>query len=166
MSGGALNTAQKGHDLLVRAWQKGQIGGRGGRLHLLGDGSLRPALEKLAANDPTIRFHGTVANVRQWLRATDVFVMPSRYEGLPIAAIEAVSEGLPAIFSDIAPLRELEPPFALYIPANEESSLISAMSSVVSNVPQVDTDSVLSFRERFSIEKTAFLYERLYNQYS
>ena len=88
--GASLDRAAKAHDVLVRAWKEADIGARGARLHLVGDGNLRPDLERLAGHDPSIVFHGIQAKVWQWLLAADCFVMPSRYEGLPIAGIEAL----------------------------------------------------------------------------
>lgn len=166
MGGRTLATAQKAHDLLLRAWRRGAIGRRGGRLHLLGDGPLRPALERMASDDPTIRFHGTTPEVPHWLSAADVFVMPSRHEGLPIAGIEAVGAGLPAVFSDIAPLRELEAPAALHVPVDDEAALAAALQSRVAAVPAVDAAAVAAFRARFSIDRTASLYRDVYARFA
>ncbi len=166
MGGPTLDTAQKAHDLLLRAWRRVAPGARRARLHLLGDGPLRPALERLASNDTTVRFHGTSAEVARWLCAADVFVMPSRYEGLPIAAIEAVGAGLDAVFSDIPPLRELAAPSALYVPADDEAALAAALQSRVDAVPLVDAAAVALFRARFSIDRTAAQYRDIYDRHA
>jgi glycosyltransferase involved in cell wall biosynthesis len=49
---------------------------------------------------------GAVLDVVPVLHASDVYVMPSLYEGCPIAAIEAMGAGLPVIFSDVPGLRD------------------------------------------------------------
>lgn len=55
-----------------------------------------------------IRFCGTVKDVTPLLYATDVYVMPSLYEGCPIATIEAMGAGLPCILSDVPGLRDFK----------------------------------------------------------
>ena len=46
-------------------------------------------------------------DVRPWLWATDIFVMPSREEGFSIALLEALAAELPTVASDIAPCTEI-----------------------------------------------------------
>ncbi|MGX5687385.1 glycosyltransferase family 4 protein [Arcticibacter tournemirensis] len=57
--------------------------------------------------DKYIFFLGNKVNVRDYLVASDVFVMPSRYEGLSIAAIEAMACGLPSILYNSDGLKDL-----------------------------------------------------------
>lgn len=47
-----------------------------------------------------IIFTGNVNNVNEYMQAFDIFVLPSRFEGLPIVGVEAQLAGLPCIFSD------------------------------------------------------------------
>ncbi len=53
---------------------------------------------------PKVIFTGNVPNVSDYLQAMDVFVLPSRREGLGIAAIEAQASGLPCLLSDRIPI--------------------------------------------------------------
>jgi glycosyltransferase involved in cell wall biosynthesis len=73
------------------------------RLILIGDGEDREMLEKkaeiLKVGD-SVPFTGAVDNVADYLQAIDVAAMPSRYEGLAIAAIEAQAAGLPCVTAD------------------------------------------------------------------
>ena len=48
-----------------------------------------------------------VKDVRPWLWATDIFVMPSREEGFSIALLEGLAAELPTVVSDIAPFTEI-----------------------------------------------------------
>ncbi len=72
-------------------------------LLLVGDGDLRPQIEKKIDNIE-LRDHVILAGVRTdtpaLLSAMDAFIFPSFYEGMPIAMVEAQATGLPCIVSD------------------------------------------------------------------
>jgi len=83
------------------------------RLTLVGDGVHRSELERRVRNtglDARVRFKGQIAAgapVRVELDAADLFVLPSRQEGLPRALIEAMARGLPCIGSAVGGIPEL-----------------------------------------------------------
>lgn len=93
---------QKGLDLLLPALAASLHAGRRFELRLFGDGPLRASLEAQAAElglSENVRFMGPVAEgeVRAALAAGDVFVLPSRYEGMSNSALEAMEAGLPVL---------------------------------------------------------------------
>lgn len=60
-------------------------------------------LKKIIDADQSIRnvvFVGAVTNVQDYLSAMDIFILPSRFEGLPMCALEAQVNGLYTIVSD------------------------------------------------------------------
>lgn len=73
------------------------------RLLLLGEGEDRPLLEakirELELENQVI-LTGNVPDVGDYLSAMDVFLLPSLYEGMPLAVLEAMANGLPCIVSD------------------------------------------------------------------
>lgn len=73
-------------------------------LLLVGDGALRPSIEKACAAQGIAQrttFVGVSSRVPELMRcAMDVFVMPSLHEGLPLALLEAQAAGLPCLVSD------------------------------------------------------------------
>lgn len=76
------------------------------RLLLVGAGDEFDQIKKTAVRDNLIKqivFAGSVQNVEDYLQAMDVFIFPSLYEGLGIAAIEAQCAGLPVVASDTIP---------------------------------------------------------------
>lgn len=79
-------------------------------LLLVGEGEDRAQLEeqseRLGIRDTTI-FCGTCREVERLYWAMDVFVLPSRFEGLPVTGVEAQAAGLPCLFSDVV-TRECE----------------------------------------------------------
>lgn len=77
-------------------------------LLLLGDGTLRSELEnRYSTCVDRVRFVGRVANVHEYLQASDGFVSASLAEGLPNAVLEALACGLPCFLSDIPEHREI-----------------------------------------------------------
>jgi glycosyltransferase involved in cell wall biosynthesis len=82
------------------------------RLRMVGDGPQRTAIEeKVAALDlkDRIEMHGwvTPGEVRRMLRASDLLVMPSRSEGLPVVGIEALAQGVAIAATAAGGLAEL-----------------------------------------------------------
>lgn len=95
-------SAPKNHEFLLRLFAKLLVKKPHARLMLVGEGELRESLEKttdrLGIRDKVI-FVGFVRNTQDYLSAMDVFVLPSLYEGYPIALVEAQAMGLPCVAS-------------------------------------------------------------------
>lgn len=75
------------------------------QLILVGEGRLREQLEtRAAALDlaPRVTFLGARSDVADILRALDVYAMPSLWEGLSLAMLEAMAAGLPLVMSDVS----------------------------------------------------------------
>lgn len=72
-------------------------------LMFVGDGENRREIEAYAKKNNVYEkciFYGNSSNVASLLDAMDIFIMPSRFEGLPVSAVEAQASGLPCVFSD------------------------------------------------------------------
>jgi phosphatidylinositol alpha-1,6-mannosyltransferase len=122
VSVGSLAQLYKGIDTLVAATARLVSAGLPVHLTHIGDGRFRDQLEQLAARlgiTENVTFAGTLPAgdlVRQRLDAADLFVMPSRTEGLPRALVEAMAWGLPAIGSTAGGIPELLSPDDLVAP--------------------------------------------------
>lgn len=95
---------QKGQDVLLRAWPAVRRAVPGAWLVLVGDGPDREALAALSG--PGVRFVGSVDDTAPWLRAADVVALPSRWEGMPLAVLEALAAGRSVVASDVAGVAE------------------------------------------------------------
>ena len=93
----------KNHLFLLELFRKVRDKKENARLLLVGDGELRPQIEEkireLKLTDSVI-LTGSQSNVSDYLQAMDVFVFPSRWEGLPVTVVEAQAAGLPCLMSD------------------------------------------------------------------
>lgn len=95
---------KKGHAVLLRAWPDVISRRSDARLVLVGDGPLRDELHEAANHSgvrETIRFLGNRADVPAILRASNVFVLPSLWEGFGIAVVEAMAAGVPVVASRV-----------------------------------------------------------------
>jgi glycosyltransferase involved in cell wall biosynthesis len=95
---------EKGLDVLIAAWPMVQRSHPGCRLILVGEGPMRRMLEEQAGAlgvREVIEFRGAVADVTETLREADLYVLPSREEGMSIALLEAMALGMPVVASDI-----------------------------------------------------------------
>lgn len=105
---------QKGQDLMVDAWPLVLERMPGARLALVGDGPDREALAARIAADPrlagSVLLPGGTEDALSWYRAADLLVVPSRWEGMALAPLEAMSCGLPVVGFEVAGVRESIPP--------------------------------------------------------
>lgn len=99
---------EKGLDTLIHAWPLVRRRYLNARLLLIGDGperaSLAVGIRKLGLTlgpGQAVDFPGTVADVTAKLRDADLFILPSREEGMSIALLEAMALGVPLVASAI-----------------------------------------------------------------
>ncbi|MFE0425080.1 glycosyltransferase, partial [Streptomyces sp. NPDC058953] len=108
--------------------------GPGARLFLVGDGPDRARLTRLAP--PGVRFAGAIRDIRPWLRAADVVVLPSRWEGMALAPLEAMACGRPVVVTDVSGARESLPPgheaHAL-VPPEDPEALADALGALLAD---------------------------------
>jgi glycosyltransferase involved in cell wall biosynthesis len=95
--------AQKGYDLLLPALAALRRAHPNAHLTIFGEGPDRPALTRLVEHlglGEHVTFRGFTADVLPSVRAADLFVLCSRYEGFPNAALEALACGTPVVLTD------------------------------------------------------------------
>ena len=105
-------TPNKGHAELLDNLATLKSEGHKFYAHILGIGPEESALRRQSAalgleND--ISWHGLQADVYAFLRRADVFVLPSREEGLPNTLLEAMSQGLIPVARDVGGVKEIWP---------------------------------------------------------
>lgn len=128
---GSLAQEYKGLDILLEAISQLVSAGLDVRLAVMGDGIFRAKYESQASRlDLTdrVRFCGNVPAeaVLAQFRSSDLFIMPSRTEGLPRAMIEAMAQGLPCIGSRVGGIPELLDEAAL-VPVDDASALAACI---------------------------------------
>ncbi|MDN0196924.1 glycosyltransferase family 4 protein [Streptomyces sp. S.PNR 29] len=123
---------QKGQDVLLRAWEDIVCKVPDARLVLVGDG---PDHDRLRAAAPeSVLFAGAVTDASPWYQAADVVVLPSRWEGMALAPLEAMACGRPVVVTDVDGARESLPPvFAArcLVPPEDPAVLAAAVTELL-----------------------------------
>ncbi|WP_046919899.1 glycosyltransferase family 4 protein, partial [Streptomyces stelliscabiei] len=120
---------QKGQDVLLAAWDAVLRQVPGARLVLVGDG---PEGERLRALAPeSVLFAGGVTDAVPWYQAADLVVLPSRWEGMALAPLEAMACGRPVVLSDVDGARESLPPGQEPVPVEDPAALAGAVARLL-----------------------------------
>lgn len=93
---------QKNHEYLLRVFKRVHEKNKDAVLLLIGDGELFESVKRQARElglEDCVRFTGITDNTAAYMQAMDVFVLPSRYEGLPVVCVEAQAAGLECVLS-------------------------------------------------------------------
>ena len=115
---------QKNHDYLLEAFRAIRARVPNAKLLMVGEGVLFDAAREkavsLGVQDDAI-FYGASYDVAGLMQAMDLFLLPSRFEGLPVSGVEAQAAGLPVIFSDAITRQARLTEHAWFLPADERS---------------------------------------------
>ncbi len=123
-------------DVLVAAWQRVVRSGRDARLWLVGEGPEHEALERQIQDlglTGKVSLVGAFDCVEDLLFAADLFVLPSREEGLSQALLEAMAAGLPVVVSDIPGNRRAvdDGVHGLVVPVDDAAALADAVERLM-----------------------------------
>jgi glycosyltransferase involved in cell wall biosynthesis len=161
---------QKDHDLLMRAFYSIVHEVPCARLVLVGDGPLRPDIEKQAKAlgiDDKVTFLGVRKDIPQILADCDCFVLPSLWELHPITILEAMRAGLPVIASDVGGVADTvaDGVSGFLVKAGDEQSLTKAMIRLASEPElgrRMGTEGFRMVKEQFSNSLVAQKIESAY----
>ena len=115
---------QKDQDTLIRAVSR--LPKELFELWLVGDGTRRHDLESLTEGlgmKDNVRFLGVRMDVPNILKAADVVVMSSHWEGLSLSNIEGMSVGKPFVASDVNGLKEVTEGYGILFPHGDADAL-------------------------------------------
>jgi glycosyltransferase involved in cell wall biosynthesis len=138
--------------------------------HIAGEGELRAELQQLCQElglEAKVRFLGYVEAIPELLAATDIFLMPSKWEGFGLAAVEAMNASLPLVVTNVAGLREVVnnvTPCALLVDPEDPEAIATAVRQLLlSPVLRLQLGKN-AFRQaaKFSVDQMVEYYLNLY----
>ncbi|MDP2604871.1 MAG: glycosyltransferase family 4 protein [Deltaproteobacteria bacterium] len=161
---------RKGHRYLLEA--AARLKGRGHRIRYLiaGDGPARRELDervKALSLVDEVRFCGFVSDAPAFLSQIDIFVLPSLYEGLGVAVLEAMAAGKPVIASRVGGLPELvaDGETGLLVAPKNVEGLVAAIARLADDkslAREMGRKGAARARASFSLENMAAQNEAYY----
>lgn len=158
----ARHEFQKGLDIIVEAISKIDNAKQHLQLILVGrEGKLTASIKaKIESHglENCVILLGHRTDVNRLLSSADVFVFPSRFEGLPGAIIEAEAAGLPIVCSDIPSHHEVakEGANAIFFPVDDVDALRAAMTTILHDHQkrkEMSVHSLAIFNDRYLIDQ-------------
>lgn len=141
------------------------------RIVIIGEGPERPKLEELITTlglENTVILKGEIAKASTYLKAFDLFVLPSRKEGFPYVLLEAMQAGLPILATDVGGNSEaLGAGCGMIVPSDSPSHLTTAIRELMANkdLREKLANQALSQSKIYSLERmleqTAEVYSML-----
>ncbi|MDY6913650.1 MAG: glycosyltransferase [Planctomycetota bacterium] len=163
---------QKGTDVLLAAMEQLTARKWGGKLVLAGDGPERRIVENFIAHTDCgkkVRLLGFVDDVQGLLSAADIFVMPSRWEGWPLALAEAMAAQLPIVASDAPGICDVlvDGQTGLMVLPEDAAALAKAIERLAGDAELRTRLAQAARREvvqKHSIEKNIARHEEIYEE--
>ncbi|MFE9256173.1 glycosyltransferase family 4 protein [Streptomyces sp. NPDC006879] len=159
---------QKGQDVLLRAWPEVTAVTPTARLVLVGDGPDRAQLQATAPSG--VLFAGSTQDIRPWLQAADLVVLPSRWEGMALAPLEAMACGRPVVVTDVSGARESLPPgqaAQCLVPPENPTALAKALGGLLTEPGALEAGGRLAHehaRTAFDVRRTTAEVTGLYQE--
>lgn len=158
---------QKGFDILIKAMAN--LKDRNIECYIAGDGELRDVLEsnikQLNLQNKT-RLVGSISNIPDFLKKIDIFILPSRWEGLGIAILEAGLSGLPVIASNVDGIKEIiNNRNGLLFKVGDVDDLTDKINKLVNNKTKrkkLGARLQQEVKEKFDLKKIVKQYEDFY----
>lgn len=157
---------EKDQDTLIKAFQNLP---HDYHLLLVGDGVRRPECEELAKQmgvAARVHFLGLRTDVPNVLKAVDVVVMSSHFEGLSLSNVEGMASGNPFVASDVDGIREVTKDYGVLFPHGDSKALAEIVQKLCTDKEYAD-EIAAKCKERamqYDIQKMTEGYNRLYHE--
>lgn len=163
---------EKGQSTLIQAASSLVARGRDFHLVLLGDGNLLARLQeqcKRLGLEKKVHFAGQQEDVAVWLSYFDLFTLPSKWEGISMALLEAMASGLPVVATNVGGtpevVRDGQTGF-LTLPGDPQA-LAFAIERLLSDPDlrrRMGAAGRWRVKQHFTIERTLQQLEKLYHE--
>lgn len=164
-------TYQKNHKMLIEAFHLAKKKIKSMRLLIVGEGELRDELEKQVESkklNNSIYFLGERNDIPEILNNTDIFVLSSDFEGLPLSLLEAMASGLPIIATRVGGVPDIitHSRNGLLVEKNDVEGLAEAIVNLTNNKSlrvKIGMNNIEDSK-KYDVETMVNKYEELYRK--
>ena len=157
----------KNHRLLLEAFAKAHKLSQSLMLSLAGDGPLLEGCKAYAKElgiESRVSFLGNVEDVSSLLKGSDVFVLSSNSEALPISILEAMAHGLPIVSTRVGGVPDIVNENGILVPKGDADALCDAILEMARSSGLRQKCGEFSYQrvQEFGVENIVEKYQKLY----
>ena len=152
---GRFTPLHTGIDLLIEAFHIFAQKNHDWQLDIVGGGEQKETFLKIINRyqlEDRITIHPFTNKIQDFYSNAQVYVLSSRWEGMPLVLVEAMSHGLPIITSDLPVCQEILDDFGMYFP----NSNIEGLAQRLEDATRIDwkskSEEALKIAQRFDVE--------------
>ena len=152
---GRFTPLHKGIDLLIEAFHIFAQKNHDWQLDIVGGGEQKETFLKIINRyqlEDRITIHPFTNKIQDFYSNAQVYVLSSRWEGMPLVLVEAMSHGLPIITSDLPVCQEILDDFGMYFP----NSNIEGLAQRLEDATRIDwkskSEEAIKIAQRFDVE--------------
>ncbi len=152
---GRFSSRHKGFDLLIEAFNIFAKKNKEWTLDIVGEGEEEPLYRKMIEDyhlENRVLIHPFTNNIQSYYSKAQIYVLSSRWEGMPLVLMEAMSHGLPIVSSDLPICKEIMGGFALYF----ENGNVEQLSECLKEATDIDwnekSKEALDIAKRFDVQ--------------
>lgn len=164
---GRFSPQHKGFDLLIQAFALFAKNNNEWTLDIVGEGEEESSYRNLITQkhlEDRITIHPFTDHIQTYYSEAQVYVLSSRWEGLPLVLIEAMAHGLPIVSSDLNVSKEIMDGFALYFKNGDVADLARCLQQATAIDWSQKSKEAMAIACRFDIRAIAAQWQNLINE--
>ena len=164
---GRFSHRHKGFDLLIEAFNSFAKDNKEWVLDIVGEGCEETAYRKLIKQyqlESRITIHPFTNQIQQHYSNAQVYVLSSRWEGMPLVLMEAMSHGLPIVSSDLPVCKEIMGDFAIYFKNGNINDLARSLKDATEIDWEKKSKEALTIAKRFDITTISNQWRKLIDE--
>lgn len=161
---GRFTPMHKGIDLLIEAFKLFAQKNKDWNLDIVGEGKEEEAFRKQIAKyqlENRITIHPFTNHIQEYYYGAQIYVLSSRWEGMPLVLVEAMSHGLPIISSDLPVSQEIMGDFGMYFKNGDIENLAQRMEEATHIDWQAKSEEAMAIAQRFDIKNIITQWKQL-----
>ena len=153
---GRFTPLHKGIDLLIEAFNLIAKKNNEWHLDIVGEGAEESTFRRLIKEhqlEDRITIHPFTNQIQEYYSHAQIYVLSSRWEGMPLVLVEAMAHGLPIISSDLPVSKEIMGDFGMYFKNGDIEDLAQRMEEATHIDWQAKSKEAIAIAQQFDIKK-------------